>query len=140
MTFGGFFVSVDAESFFFDLSLDFDFLTGDACSGSGGATVFAELPGTGGKTGVTLTAWVLELSTRAFLDFLTGVATTSSLLGVAFSTSPCLRFLAAFGVSDLDLAAEMLGIGGAWAISTSSSSDASTPTLPVAPLVTPNGW
>ncbi len=133
MTFEGFFVSEDVF---------FDFLVEDDCDGSSGAAVFAEVGGTGGTMGVCFTAFdgkgstagVLELSTRAFLDFLAGVDTAASLLGVAFSTSPCLRFFATFGVS-----AEPLSSGGAWLISTSSSSpDASTPRLPFVPL-TPNG-
>ena len=141
VTFEGFFVSEDAGPFFFD------FLVEDDCDGSNDAAVFAEVGGTGGTMGVCFTAfeakgstaWALELSTRAFLDFLAGVDAAASLLGVAFSTSPCLRFFAALGVSDL-ASAEPLSSGGACVISTSSlSPDASTPRLPVVPLATPNG-
>ncbi len=137
---------VTLEGFFVSEDVFFDFLVEDDC-GSSEAAVFVEVGGTGGTMGVCFTAFdgkgstagVLELSTRAFLDFLAGVGTAASLLGVAFSTSPCLRFFAGFGVSDLALA-EPLSSGGAWVISTSSSSpDASTPRLPLVPL-TPNGW
>lgn len=111
---------------FLAFSLLLDFLTGD-CSVLADLALSIEGTG-GGTTGVSFAA--LVLSTRAFFDFFAGVAAVSSLLGVPFSTSPCLRFLAAacLGVSLFDT-------GGAWVISTSSLSDP----LSAAALVTPNG-
>lgn len=122
VTFGNFLTSLDSsaedEAFFLDFSLPFDFLTGDGSDSTGDGS----------------TCSMLALSTRAFLDFLTGVDAMSCWLAFPFSTSPCLRFLAAFfGVPDLAFS------GGAWVISTSSSSDASIPIVPAPPLATPNG-